>query len=349
MGEPLRGRAGRSRFRAGPAESRGGRARCTARRVECVPHCNRYAAPGDEAGRWVRGPSSVPGRWTARDRTGACRSMATAMPPAVAPPLTRIMGYCGRAPRPTPPPTAAKAPLMGKTLDRRTADSARHQPRSGSSRTPSRPTASATGARATSGSTSSATSPSTRTRTRTQAIDLKELVDQLQRPRHPAPHPAPLHRHPPAPRRRDRRRLPARPSTSTGTQGDYCCVYPIKVNQQRHVVEEILDFGKPYDFGLEAGSQARAARRAGPDQRRPTTPIICNGFKDDEFIKMVVLARKIGKNIIPVVEKFTELELIVQYAEELGRPAGRSACGSSWPAAGPAGGGRAPATAPSSA
>ena len=47
-------------------------------------------------------------------------------------------------------------------------------------------------------------------------------------------------------------------------------------------------------------------------------PIICNGFKDDEFIKMVVLARKIGKNIIPVVEKFTELELLVKYMEELG-------------------------------
>ena len=52
------------------------------------------------------------------------------------------------------------------------------------------------------------------------------------------------------------------------------------------------------------------------------TPIICNGFKDDEFIKMVVLARKIGKNIIPVVEKFTELESIVRHAEELDvRPA----------------------------
>ena len=47
------------------------------------------------------------------------------------------------------------------------------------------------------------------------------------------------------------------------------------------------------------------------------TPIICNGFKDDEFIKMAVLARKMGKHIIPVVEKFTELEMIVRYAEEL--------------------------------
>ena len=100
-----------------------------------------------------------------------------------------------------------------------------------------------------------------------------------------------------------------------GYQGAYCCVYPIKVNQQRHVVEEILDIGKPFNFGLEAGSKpellAVLALTNGLD-----TPIICNGFKDDEFIKMTVLARKIGKNIIPVVEKFTELETIVRYAEE---------------------------------
>jgi arginine decarboxylase len=98
--------------------------------------------------------------------------------------------------------------------------------------------------------------------------------------------------------------------------GRYCCVYPIKVNQQRHVVEEILDFGRPYHFGLEAGSKpellAVLALTNGLD-----TPIICNGFKDDEFIKMTVLARKIGKEVIPVVEKFTELEMIVRYAQEL--------------------------------
>src|SRR3954454_16366706 len=67
-------------------------------------------------------------------------------------------------------------------------------------------------------------------------------------------------------------------------QGEYCCVYPIKVNQQRHVVEEILDFGRPFNFGLEAGSKpellAVLALANGQD-----TPIICNGFKDDEFIK----------------------------------------------------------------
>src|SRR5207302_4111400 len=99
-------------------------------------------------------------------------------------------------------------------------------------------------------------------------------------------------------------------------QGNYICVYPIKVNQQRHVVEEILDFGKPFGFGLEAGSKpellAVLALTNGGE-----TPIICNGFKDDEFIKMTILASKMGKQIIPVVEKFSELELITRYAEDL--------------------------------
>lgn len=97
-------------------------------------------------------------------------------------------------------------------------------------------------------------------------------------------------------------------------KGDYRCVYPIKVNQQRHVVQEILDFGQPYGFGLEAGSKPEllAVMAMVTDDQ---TPIICNGFKDDEFIEAVILATKIGKNIIPVVEKFSELELIVKYAK----------------------------------
>ncbi len=104
--------------------------------------------------------------------------------------------------------------------------------------------------------------------------------------------------------------------------GGYCCVYPIKVNQQRHVVEEILDFGRPLHFGIEAGSKPELLAVLAMTEGALETPIICNGFKDDEFIKMCMLARKIGKNIIPVVEKFTELHSIVKYAKEVGvRPA----------------------------
>jgi len=98
--------------------------------------------------------------------------------------------------------------------------------------------------------------------------------------------------------------------------GGYCCVYPIKVNQQRQVVEEVLEFGKPYHFGLEAGSKPELlAVMALADN---DTPIICNGFKDDEYIEMAMLAQKIGRRIIPVVEKYTELSLIAKYAERVG-------------------------------
>lgn len=98
--------------------------------------------------------------------------------------------------------------------------------------------------------------------------------------------------------------------------GTYCCVYPIKVNQQRQVVEEVLEFGKPYKFGMEAGSKPELlAVMALVDNE---TPIICNGFKDDEYIEMAMLAQKIGRKIIPVVEKYTELELIRKYAEKVG-------------------------------
>jgi len=98
--------------------------------------------------------------------------------------------------------------------------------------------------------------------------------------------------------------------------GGYCCVYPIKVNQQRQVIEEVLEFGKPYRFGLEAGSKPELlAVMALADN---DTPIICNGFKDDEYIEMAMLAQKIGRKIIPVVEKYTELGLIAKYAERIG-------------------------------
>ena len=99
-------------------------------------------------------------------------------------------------------------------------------------------------------------------------------------------------------------------------QGSYSCVYPIKVNQQRHVVEEVLNFGKPYKFGLEAGSKPELLAVVAIADN--DTPIICNGFKDAEFIETAMLGLKIGRNIIPVVEKYTELQLILDAAEKIG-------------------------------
>jgi arginine decarboxylase len=98
--------------------------------------------------------------------------------------------------------------------------------------------------------------------------------------------------------------------------GRYICVYPIKVNQQRQVVEEVLEFGRQYKFGLEAGSKPELLVVAALADNE--TPIICNGFKDAEFIETAMLAQKIGRNIIPVVEKYTELPLILEYADKIG-------------------------------
>lgn len=101
-----------------------------------------------------------------------------------------------------------------------------------------------------------------------------------------------------------------------GYRGNYSCVYPIKVNQQRQVVEEIVRFGKPYSFGLEAGSKPELL--AVVAMTDPDAPIICNGFKDSEFLEMAMLAQKMGRRVIPVVEKYTDLELILHHAENVG-------------------------------
>ncbi len=147
----------------------------------------------------------------------------------------------------------------------------------------------------------------------TPAVDLKELVDQLGirgiRPpvlirftdilRHRVAEIAAAFR---------------KAITENEYKSGYTCVYPIKVNQQRHVVEEITDFAAQHGFGLEAGSKPELLAVLAITNDKDI-PIICNGFKDDEFIEMVILAQKIGKRVIPVVEKFDELELIVKYAE----------------------------------
>lgn len=103
----------------------------------------------------------------------------------------------------------------------------------------------------------------------------------------------------------------------TGYKGQYRGVYPIKVNQQRHVVEEILNFGAPYHFGLEAGSKPELFAVLALLESQEAL-IICNGYKDEEFLEMVMLATKMGKTIIPVIEKFSELESIIKLSVEFG-------------------------------
>lgn len=100
-------------------------------------------------------------------------------------------------------------------------------------------------------------------------------------------------------------------------QGSYRGVFPIKVNQLREVVEEILEAGKPHRFGLEVGSKPELlAGLALQDQGGDL--IICNGYKDPTFIRMALMGRKLGKNVILVVEKLEELRQIIAVSRQFG-------------------------------
>jgi arginine decarboxylase len=105
-------------------------------------------------------------------------------------------------------------------------------------------------------------------------------------------------------------------SKEYGYKGQYYNVYPIKVNQQRPVLEEIVRHGKKFNIGLEAGSKPELhAVLAIMDN--PESLIICNGYKDEEFIELALLAQKMGKKIFVVVEKLNELKLIKNMALRL--------------------------------
>ena len=96
---------------------------------------------------------------------------------------------------------------------------------------------------------------------------------------------------------------------------EYAAVYPIKVNQQRLVVEEVYRYGKEFGFGLEVGSKPELLAVMAMTENAPDRLIVCNGFKDDSYIEAVTLATKLGRTIIPVVENFEELGLILKHAE----------------------------------
>jgi arginine decarboxylase len=100
-------------------------------------------------------------------------------------------------------------------------------------------------------------------------------------------------------------------------QNVYKGVFPIKVNQLREVVEEIIEAGSPYHFGLEAGSKPELIA-ALAIHRDLESLIICNGYKDLSYIKLALLGRKLGKLVIMVVEKLEEVRQIVQVSKEMG-------------------------------
>jgi arginine decarboxylase len=97
-------------------------------------------------------------------------------------------------------------------------------------------------------------------------------------------------------------------------QGAHMCVYPMKVNQNRAVVEEYLREGTRYDFGLEAGSKAELYGALAMEQSADSL-LVLNGFKDEEFIELAFLGARSGKRVVIVIEKLNELELVLKVAE----------------------------------
>jgi arginine decarboxylase len=102
-----------------------------------------------------------------------------------------------------------------------------------------------------------------------------------------------------------------------GYRGSYRGVYPIKVNQDRYMVERLVAYGRPYHFGLEAGSKPEllAVMALMED---PEALIVCNGYKDAEYIETALLASRLGRRVVLVVEKSSELPLIAELSRRTG-------------------------------
>jgi arginine decarboxylase len=98
-------------------------------------------------------------------------------------------------------------------------------------------------------------------------------------------------------------------------QGSHMCVYPMKVNQQRSVVEEYLREGSRYDFGLEAGSKAELYAALALEQSADSL-LVLNGFKDREFIELAFAGAQSGKRVVIVVERLSELDHILSIADD---------------------------------
>jgi arginine decarboxylase len=100
-------------------------------------------------------------------------------------------------------------------------------------------------------------------------------------------------------------------------EGGYTTVYPIKVNQQRHVVEEIVEFGKTAGVGLECGSKPELQAVLGLAEHTDHL-IVCNGYKDEEFMRLALMAQKLGHQVFIVLEQLSEVDVLLQVADELG-------------------------------
>jgi arginine decarboxylase len=99
--------------------------------------------------------------------------------------------------------------------------------------------------------------------------------------------------------------------------GGYTTVYPIKVNQQRHVVEEIVQFGNKHGVGLECGSKPELQAVLGLSESTEHM-IVCNGYKDEEFMRIALMGQKLGHQVFIVIEQLSEIDVLLTVAEELG-------------------------------
>ena len=102
-----------------------------------------------------------------------------------------------------------------------------------------------------------------------------------------------------------------------GYKGAYRGVFPIKVNQQAQVVDRIVEYGRPYDFGLEAGSKPELVVALAHDLPKDAL-IVCNGVKDTEFVRLAILSLRLGFNTVIVLESPKELDTVLEVVEELG-------------------------------
>lgn len=101
-----------------------------------------------------------------------------------------------------------------------------------------------------------------------------------------------------------------------GYTGAYTTVYPIKVNQQRHVVQEIVEFGSPLGVGLECGSKPELMAVLGLAESTDHL-IVCNGYKDEEFMRLALMGQKLGHKVMIVLEQYSELDVLLKVADEL--------------------------------
>jgi len=103
----------------------------------------------------------------------------------------------------------------------------------------------------------------------------------------------------------------------SGYQGSYTTVYPVKVNQQRHVIQEIVEFGAPHGVGLEVGSKPELQAVLGLSENSNHL-IVCNGYKDEEFMRLALMGQKLGHKVMIVLEQLNELEVLLKVADEMG-------------------------------